>query len=162
MRRVRASITVERQGEKRIKETKGIRGVGAPQGAGLRPGECPQDRKARSQRSRSFTNLPRVERHPQGVRAGPQEGRGCPQAPWDTNRATVHQGERVELPKGLQRGHALTREQLGGAWAAARRREGCASWSTNPTAHAQEHRAPGTQPRIRPAPGTGRGQEGTG
>ena len=24
-----------------------------------------------------------------GIRAGPQEGRGCPQAPWDTNRAPV-------------------------------------------------------------------------
>ena len=46
-------------GEKRNKETKGIQGGGALQDAGLRHhGECLQDRKAPSWRSRSFTNLP--------------------------------------------------------------------------------------------------------
>ena len=88
-----------------------------------------------------------------------------PQAPWDTNRH-LHTGE--SAPSSLKgcSAHGGTRSSSKGL---GRRlpRGSCAapereSNNTGPRARIQQHRAPGTQPRIRLPPGTSRGQEGPG
>ncbi|CAD7691202.1 unnamed protein product [Nyctereutes procyonoides] len=48
-------------------------------------GECPQDRRAPSRRSRSCTNLPGRKGAHRELGQDPG-GRGCPRAPGDTNR----------------------------------------------------------------------------
>ena len=45
-------------GKKEIKKQKASKGEGPHEVPGYGRGECPQDRKALSRRSRSFTNLP--------------------------------------------------------------------------------------------------------
>ena len=124
MRRVHASIKVGRQ-KKKKKERKSIQGGGALQGAGLRPrGECPQDRKAPTQRSRSFTNLPGGKGTGMELEQDPRRGGDALRL---SGTLTEHLYPResapqpaAELPKGLQRrapprGARSSREAAGAA-----------------------------------------------
>ena len=73
MRRVHTSIKVGRGG-KRNKETKGIQGGGAPRGARLRPGRVPPGQESSVPEKQELHQSSWVERHPQGVGAGRQDG----------------------------------------------------------------------------------------
>ena len=73
MRRVHTSIKVGRGG-KRNKETKGIQGGGAPRGAKLRPGRVPPGQESSVPEKQELHQSSWVERHPQGVGAGCQDG----------------------------------------------------------------------------------------
>ena len=73
MRRVHTSIKVGRGG-KRNKETKGIQGGGAPRGAGLRLGRVPPGQESSVPEKQELHQSSWVERHPQGVGAGCQDG----------------------------------------------------------------------------------------
>ena len=98
-----------------------------------------------------------TERRLQGVGAESQEGRGCGQAPWDTNRAPVPR-ERAphtmaELPKGLQctwRGPGAARRRL--------RQKLGVEGAARPGARFQQHRTTrspgcwGTQRRFQRSP----------
>ena len=133
MRRVRASIKEGRR-EKRNKETKGLQGGGAPRGAGLRLGRVSPGQESPVPEKQELHQPSRPERGSQRVGAGPQEGGGALRPP-GTLTDTAPWGERAELPKGLQRMHALTRSSSEGL---GRRLEGrgLRGGSANPPAQA--------------------------
>ena len=72
MRRVHPSVKVGRQGKN--KEIKGIQGGGALRGAGLRLKRVSPGEESPVLEKQELHQSPRVERHSQGVRPGPQEG----------------------------------------------------------------------------------------
>ena len=92
----------------------------------------------------------RKERHLQGVRAGSQDGQGCPQAPRGTNRGTAPQGRGrhilwAELPKGLQHAPGGARSGSGGG-SASRGLHGPGAWFQRHRPQIPGHQ--GKQPRI--------------
>ena len=145
MRRVRASIKVGRRG-KRNKDTKGLQGGGALRGARLRPGKGQESTLLEKQELHQSSW---VERHSQGVRAGPQEGQGCPQAPWDTNRH-LRPGE--SAPSSLKgcSGHTAGTRSSSEGLSRRLRGEGAA----RPGARTQQRRPEGTGRREH-SPGSG-------
>ena len=162
MRRVHASIKVGRRG-KRNKETKGIQGGGALRGARLRPQRVhPGQESPVPEKQELQTILLDGKVRSQGVGAGSQEGRGCPQAPRDTNRGPAPWGRvphpAAELSKGLQ----PSRLGLGAAPAAAPPRGGCLAQERFQQCRPRNTGCWGTQPGMGATPGTSRGREGTG
>ena len=80
MRRVHASIKVGRQ-KKRKEIKKHPRGRGPTRSQAEPLSECPQDRKALTQRSRSFTNLPGQKGTPKELDQYPRKGRDALRLP---------------------------------------------------------------------------------
>ena len=147
MRRVHTSIKVGRGG-KRNKETKGIQGGGAPRGAGLRPGRVPPGQESSVPEKQELHQSSWVERHPQGVGAGRQDGGDALGLPGTlTDTCAPRRLHHTPRPSSLKdcRAHGAAGptelqdpEQLGGAWVAAPHGGGCKARSSSERAPAEE------------------------
>ena len=121
-------------------------------------GECPQDRRAPSRRSRSCTNLP-GGKGLAGSWSRTQEGGDALRLP-GTLTGTCARGECAELPKGCS-AHCGTRSSSEGLGRRLRG-GGCAARERDSTSAGSGAQGAGTQPRIRPPPGqaeAGRAQD---
>ena len=78
-------------GKKEIKKQKASKGEGRAR-SWAKAGRVFLGQESTFPEKQELHQSSRWERCSQGVGAGSQEGRGCPQAPWDTNRH-LHPGE---------------------------------------------------------------------